>query len=344
MKIKWGVIGCGGIADRRTIPGIMLSENSSLEIVMDLNGGLCKTVGEKYGVKYTTDIDEVLKSDVDAVYIATPVFCHKEQAIKAARAKKHILLEKPMGLTCEEAEEIMDVCRSEGVKLTVGLMMRYHAHHAEIKRLIEQGTIGDIVSMRAQFTCWYPDIDGVWRQNKKLSGGGALMDLGVHCIDLLNFISGDVPKSVSAVCSTQTFSYNVDDTASVIMKMAKGAHAFVDVNFNIPDDATAGKLEFYGTRGSIISTATLAQEETGKTTVTISEPGGYDAMQNRTELKSYELAPGGDNIYKKEIDAFTDAIVNDKPVVIKPEEALLVQRTCEAAYESSETGKRVDLK
>ena len=67
-------------------------------------------------------------------------------------------------------------------------------------------------------------------------------------------------------------------------------------------------------------------------------------MQNRTELKSYELAPGGDNIYKKEIDAFTDAIVNDKPVVIKPEEALLVQRACEAAYESSETGKRIDLK
>ena len=94
MKIKWGVIGCGGIADRRTIPGMMLADNAELIAVMDANMQVATTVKEKYHAKHAFDnIDELLELDeIDAVYIASPVFCHKEQAIAAAKAKKHILL------------------------------------------------------------------------------------------------------------------------------------------------------------------------------------------------------------------------------------------------------------
>ncbi|MBP3664782.1 MAG: Gfo/Idh/MocA family oxidoreductase, partial [Tyzzerella sp.] len=96
MKIKWGVIGCGGIADRRTLPGMMLADNAELIAVMDANGEVAEKVREKYGAKYAFDnYEELLAIDeIQAVYIASPVFCHKEQAFAAAKAKKHILLEK----------------------------------------------------------------------------------------------------------------------------------------------------------------------------------------------------------------------------------------------------------
>ena len=104
-KVKWGVIGCGGIADRRTIPGMMLADNAELVAVMDVNAELAAQCKDKYSAKYIfTDEASLLALDeVEAVYIASPVFCHKKQAMAAADAGKHILLEKPVGLTVEEA-------------------------------------------------------------------------------------------------------------------------------------------------------------------------------------------------------------------------------------------------
>ena len=97
-KVKWGVIGCGGIADRRTLPGMMLADNAELVAVMDANMAAAENCKEKYGAKYAFDnVEELLAIDeIQAVYIASPVFCHKEQAFAAADAKKDILIEKPI--------------------------------------------------------------------------------------------------------------------------------------------------------------------------------------------------------------------------------------------------------
>ena len=345
MKIKWGVIGCGGIAYRRTIPGMMLSENSELVAVMDTNFEAAQKVKEEFGAKYAfATVEEVLAlEEIDAVYIATPVFCHKAQAIAAADAKKHILLEKPMGLTVADSVEIAEYCKAKGVKLGVGLMMRFSAYHQKIKALIAEGAIGEIVSMRAQFTCWYPEIEGSWRQTKKYGGGGALMDLGVHCIDLLMYLSGMKVCGLNAICDTQTFKYEVDDSASLVMKMENGAHAYVDVNFNIPDDAAQARLEFYGTKGSIIADGTLAQEEVGTVKVTLSDPAGYDAFQKRGELNSYMLEGASGNMYTKEIETLSDAIINNKTPLITAEQGIFVQKITEAAYEASASGNFINL-
>jgi len=345
LKIKWGVIGCGGIAYRRTIPGMMLSENSELVAVMDTNFEAAQKVKEEFGAKYAfATVEEVLAlEEIDAVYIATPVFCHKAQAIAAADAKKHILLEKPMGLTVADSVEIAEYCKAKGVKLGVGLMMRFSAYHQKIKALIAEGAIGEIVSMRAQFTCWYPEIEGSWRQTKKYGGGGALMDLGVHCIDLLMYLSGMKVCGLNAICDTQTFKYEVDDSASLVMKMENGAHAYVDVNFNIPDDAAQARLEFYGTKGSIIADGTLAQEEVGTVKVTLSDPAGYDAFQKRGELNSYMLEGASGNMYTKEIETLSDAIINNKTPLITAEQGIFVQKITEAAYEASASGNFINL-
>ncbi len=335
MKLKWGIIGCGGIADRRTLPGMMLSDTSECYAVMDASPKAAEACREKYGAKVaTTDYNEILAlPEVDCVYIASPVFCHKEQALAAAKAKKHILLEKPLGLTTEESFEIIEACEENGVKLGVGFMMRYHAYHKAIKEVIANGTIGDIVSMRAQFTCWYPDIAGAWRQDKKLSGGGAFVDLGVHCIDLLQYISGLEAVEVTGFTATQTFKYNVDDSTAIVMRMNNGALGIVDVNFNIPDSAANNPLEFYGTKGSIIAVGTLGQEEGGTVKIlACPDAGGYDAQQSRSTVVPVELKVDFGNMYTKEIDAFANAVINDTEPPVNGRNTLSVQKIINTVY------------
>ena len=335
MKLKWGIIGCGGIAYRRTLPGMMLSNNSEPYAVMDADLSVAKRVQEKYGAKYAFDrYEDILAlKEVDAVYIASPVFCHREQALAAAKAGKHILLEKPIGLTLAESEEIVLACRDAGVKLGVGFMMRYHAYHQAMRNLIASDAIGDIVSMRAQFTCWYPEIENAWRQKKQLSGGGALVDLGVHCIDLLQYISGLNAMECFGVAQTQTFSYDVDDSASVVLKMENGALAYVDCNFNIPDAAAKCPLEFYGTNGSIIAPGTLSQEEGGNVEVlACPKVSGYDAMQDRSLVEPIHLDVTFGNMYTKEIEAFANAVLTDSEPPVNGENTLLVHRIIDAVY------------
>lgn len=348
MKIKWGVIGCGGIADRRTLPGMMLSESVEIVAVMDANIEAAEKCKEKYGAKYAFDnFEDVLSiSEIEAVYIASPVFFHKEQAIKAAKAKKHILLEKPVALTVSDAEEIKKVCEENDVKISIGFLMRFHGYHQKIKEIIAEGKIGEIVSMRGQFTCWYPDIEGAWRQKKELSGGGALVDMGIHVIDLMHYISGLKAVEVAAFNQTQTFGYEVDDSSNLIMKMDNGSVAYVDSNFNIPDAASVAKLEIYGTKGSIVATGTLAQDEVGEVKILISDDNlEYDANQQRGELVpvSLEGTPLG-NMYTKEVDGLCSAIVNKTDVPVSIESAIYDQKVIEAAYKSSEDKVFVSVK
>lgn len=333
-KVKWGVIGCGGIADRRTIPGMMLAANAELVAVMDANLAAAERVKEKYGAAYAFDRYEDLLAckEIDAVYIASPVFAHKEQAYAAANEKKHILLEKPLGVTLEDSLAIIEHCEAQGVKLGAGFMMRFHAYHQAIKKLIAAGKIGEIVSMRAQFSCWYPKMENCWRQDKALSGGGALMDMGIHCIDLLQYISGLSAVECMGYAHNQIFGYNADDSASVIMKMNNGALAYVDSNFNIPDSAARNPLEFYGTKGSILALGTLAQEETGTVEILSCDGGDYDAQQNRSLVKSETLTVEFGNMYTKEIEAFSDAILQNTEPPVSGRNTLSVQKVIDAVY------------
>ena len=338
MKIKWGVIGCGGIADRRTLPGMMLAENAELIAVMDTNFSAAQACKEKYGAKYAFDnVDELLAlEEIQVVYIATPVFCHKAQAFAAAKAKKDILIEKPVGLTSEEALEIAEFCKAEGVKLGVGFMMRFHAYHQKMKELIQSGAIGEVVSARSQLTCWYPEMDNCWRQERKLSGGGAMMDMAIHCIDLIRYISGQEVVEAAGLVGNQIFKYNVEDAGGVIMRLANGAVAYVDANFNIPDAAAKCKMEFYGTKGSIFAQGTVSQVEGGEMEVLCTgDAMGYDAAQNRDEVMPLDIQVEFGNMYTKEIEAFGRAVAGEGEIPVTAEDAIRSQKVVEAAYASN---------
>lgn len=346
MKIRWGVIGAGGIADRRTIPGMMLADNAELVAVMEINMELAEKIRAKYNAARAYDnVDDILADkDIDAVYIASPVTTHKEQAIKAARAKKHILLEKPLTLASEDGWEIVKVCKEEGVLLATGFMMRYHAYHQKMKEIVQSGKLGKIVTCRGQLTCWYPDIPGAWRQNKSLSGGGSLMDMGVHCIDLIQYITGSKGTKVAAMTGTKAFNYEVEDSASMIFELDNGAFAYVDAYFNIPDAAARCRLEIYGTKGSMLAEGTIGQVEGGKLEVIISDDSlGYNAQQNRSNDEKVDINVEFGNMYAKEIESFGRSINEGLPVQVPAEDALQVQKMIEAAYESSATGRFISL-
>lgn len=336
-KIKWGVIGCGGIADRRTIPGMVLAENAELVAVMDKDPDRTEQVRQKYNVKYAyTDEKELLQqADIDAVYIATPVFCHKEQVFLAADAGKHILLEKPMGVTTEEAAEMLAYCEKKGVKLGVGFMMRFHAVHQRIKEEIKKGALGEIVSAYAKFNCWSPVLPVKWRQTKTFSGGGAMMDMGIHCIDLLQYFTDMKAKEVVGLSGNQIFTYpDTEDTATALMRMENGALFTVEANFNIPDSIGGCKFEIYGTKGSLVAEGTVGQVESGRVVLT---------QQNENQAVSETLDYISGNMYTKEIEAFSKAILEESQVPVTASEAIYNQKIVEAVYESQESGKRISL-
>lgn len=335
-RINWGVIGCGGIADRRTIPGLLLAGNASCVAVMDKNPEAARRVSEKYQIgKVFTDEKELLaQSEIDAVYIATPVFCHKEQVFAAADAGKHVLVEKPMGVTVEEAQEMADYCNQKDILLGVGFMMRLHDAHRRIKEEIKKGTIGEIVSAYAKFNCWSPVSTVKWRQTKAYSGGGAMMDMGIHCIDLLQHMTGMHAKEVVAMSGNQVFQYpDTEDAATAIMRMENGALFCVEANFNIPE--TVGcKFEIFGTKGSIAATGSINQIEVGTVNVTTGD-------DENAESKLLDYTPG--NMYTKEIEAFSQAILEKTQPPITAAEGIFNQKIVEAIYESQASGKRIIL-
>ena len=147
-KLRWGVIGAGGIADRRTIPGMMLANNAELIAVMEINMELAEKLRAKWNAKraYDNEADLLADPEIDAVYIASPVGLHARQAKMAADAGKHILIEKPLAMTSEEGQEVIDYCEKKGVKIAAGLMMRFGSYVQAMKKAVAEGKIGKAVS------------------------------------------------------------------------------------------------------------------------------------------------------------------------------------------------------
>lgn len=340
MAIKIGVIGAGGIARRRTIPeGILPSEKVELVAVMSPRSA--EEVASQFGVKkaYKNDREIIADPGIEALYIASPVYLHCEQVIASLEAGKHVLCEKPLGMNVSECIQMKESAEKKGLVLAIDFMMRFHSCHQKAKELIKSGTIGQPVLGRAQLTCWYPPMEGAWRQVPGQGGGGALMDMGIHCIDLLRFFFGECSE-VFAFTDTITHNYPVDDSATLLLKFQNGAQGIVDSNFNIPDASAQNFLELYGTHGAIFARGTIGQSSTGKLTVISESQTTYSAQQERRPGEPLQIEPEPVNIYKAIIDYFADCIEGRAEPNI--EDAIKDQQITMSAYESSK--KRVSIR
>ncbi len=335
--MKWCIIGAGGIADRRTIPAILKDPESEIAAVMDRVPAVAEKIGDKYGVKWYTDEKKMLEEcECDAVYIGTPVSCHEEQAYAALEKGRNVFMEKPITISSAAGEKLVNAFKKKGKQITIGYMMKYHNLHEKTKRMLAGGRIGQVVDIRAQFSCWYPDIAGAWRQKKALGGGGAAMDLGVHAIELIEFLLGEKIVEVKSFYNTSTFSYEVEDSAVILFRTESGVKGHIDVNFNIPDVASESKLELYGTDGYIILKGTLGQEETGEMSYLYAPQGAYDAQQSRTVAKPRKYRGKGSDLYLKQIENFIKTVKSGKNEYKFADEAVHVQKIIEKIYKDDE--------
>ena len=247
--LKWGIIGAGSVAQRRVIPTMKSLKGHGVSALMVRDMERAQTLATQFDVNGAYDqVDGVIQdADVNAVYVSSPVNLHHEHVLAVAQAGKHVLCEKPMAMDVGQCEEMIAVCEKAGVHLQVCFVLRGWEIYQRIQSLIASDQFGKIVEIRAHLVKWGPDQSG-WRVDPEQSGGGVLMDMGAHYLDLFRFLVGDFAQ-VSYMGSSDAFEWEVEDTAFVTAKFKNGAHGMMGLSFAVPHNGNV--LEIYGTEGSL---------------------------------------------------------------------------------------------
>ena len=247
-KLKWGVIGCGRFTENSFIPTIKLLRKSSIESVFSSDAKRAKFISEKFGIpNYFSDLDEFLKSDIEAVYIGSANINHYEQVLKTARAGKHILCDKPISITSIQAEEMVKVCKESDVQFAVNYTYRFHPLILKAKEFLERQLLGKLVSISVNYNTDFPPGNN-FRFKKELSGGGALRDIGTHMIDLLRFFGGEI-SSIDGIIDDIIYKSEVDDFSAGIVKFEKSGYGYFNVSFN--NKKAFNRIEILGHKGAL---------------------------------------------------------------------------------------------
>jgi len=225
--LKIAVLGCGKIAERCTVPNLINLKGVATPVLCDKNISQALRLERIFKLdnpKIYTDYKAMIKQEkLDAVIINSPTFLHEEMALYAANAGLHIMIEKPIALTLASARRIIKSAEKNKVILMVEQSQRFDPVHQKAKALLDKGILGDITEVHGRIGHAGPQYwakSSSWFYNKKLSGGGALMDLGIHIIDLLRWFSGKEVKEVSANLATLRKKLPVENNANVLLKFA----------------------------------------------------------------------------------------------------------------------------
>ncbi|XJZ27786.1 Gfo/Idh/MocA family protein [Bacillota bacterium Lsc_1132] len=228
-KLKIGVIGCGSIAQHRHLPEYKANPNVEIVAVCDINEARAKEIAEQYGAAAYTSYEQLVKdSGVDAVSVCTPNYLHAPISICALQAGKHVLCEKPMATSSEEAEAMIQAAKENGKKLMIGHNQRFVPSHQKARQLIQSGEIGKIYSFRTAFGHGGPEnwsVEGIegWFFQKEKAFVGAMGDLGVHKADLLRYVLGEEITEVGSFVETSAKDFaTVDDSAVCVLKTESG--------------------------------------------------------------------------------------------------------------------------
>ncbi|MCM3217832.1 Gfo/Idh/MocA family oxidoreductase [Niallia taxi] len=227
--LKIGVIGCGSIAQHRHLQEYSWNKAVEIVAVCDINEERAIEIGKEYSAKAYTDYKELLADkDIDAVSVCTPNYLHAPISIDALNAGKHVLCEKPMATSSEEAAQMIEAAKKNGKKLMIGHNQRFVKSHQKARELIKSGEVGKIYSFRSAFGHGGPEqwsVDGKesWFFQKEKAFIGAMGDLGVHKTDLLRYVLGEEFVEVGAFVETNAKDFaDVDDNAVCVLKTESG--------------------------------------------------------------------------------------------------------------------------
>ena len=249
-EIKFAIIGCGTIGDVHA-RAIMELDGAVLAAVCDFSPERAKEFAARYGTLAYSDYDELLKNEeIDVISICTPSGLHAKQAIAALSANKHVLLEKPMALNSKDAYSIVKSAKKSNKILSVVFQARYTEGAKRLKSIIENGELGDIILCDMYMKYWRDEEYfkvSKWRGTFAMDGGGALMNQGIHGIDLLHYLLGK-PKLISAKVKTLSHNIETEDTAVAAVEYPCGALGIIEAATSTPP-GFGRRIEINGTRG-----------------------------------------------------------------------------------------------
>lgn len=259
-KIRWGIIGCGDVTEKKSGPAFSRADGSELAAVMRRDAAKAEDYARRHGVPrwYSDAYQLIADKDVDAVYIATPPAFHLEYTVKAARAGKPVYVEKPMSLNSGECEQMIAVCREHKVPLFVAYYRRALPKFLKIKELVDAGTIGDIRAVQVVLhTAADPrDFDfrdagtksGHWRVDPSVSGGGYFMDMATHTIDFLDYLLGPM-EEVCGTAANQAGLYPAEDSVAAAFRFRSGVSGTGSWSFTVYENRDVTTLS--GTLGTL---------------------------------------------------------------------------------------------
>jgi predicted dehydrogenase len=329
-KLGFALVGLGSLSTNQIAPALQKTKHCRLAGIV--TGTPAKAVKWKaqYGIpdksiyNYDTMARMADNRDIDVVYVVTPNALHARDTIKAARAGKHILCEKPMEVSTEKCQQMIDEVKRAGRQLAIGYRCRFEPHHLAMLRIAQQKELGDVRLIESAFGFSIGDPTQ-WRLSKALAGGGPLMDVGIYAIQSAEMIAGAYPIAVSAMTNkTDPVKFkDVEESMTYELKFPNGISASCTTTYKVNG---MNRTTAYADNGSFGLTPAF----------------NYDGNKGwRSDNKPLE-APEVDQ-FATEMDNFADCIINNRPTSVPGEMGLRDVRTMMALYEAARTGRTVTL-
>jgi predicted dehydrogenase len=318
-ELRWGVLSTAGIAREKVIPGIQRADRCRVVAIASRDASRAAQVAQEVGIPTAHGSYEALLGDpnVDAVYIPLPNHLHAEWAIAAARAGKHVLCEKPLALTSDDAERMVEVAEAEGVQLMEALMYRLHPSWLAVRELVASGRIGRLVAVQSWFSYFNDDPADI--RNIQAVGGGALYDIGCYGVNLSRMLFGAEPIRVEASILRDPKS-GVDILAAGLLEFEDGVATF-SCSTRAEDDQ---RVHVYGTDGRISIGIPFNIPPDRPTHIYLTH-GGDPPVNPATETITFEAA----DPYSVEAALFASAILDGGPTPLPPRDAVANLRVIE---------------
>lgn len=346
MAIGFGMIGCGMISrfHHRALQDV---RGAKLVACCDRNPESAKRLADEVGIEpYATLAEMLADPAVDAVSIGTPSGAHMEPAVEAAKAGKHVIVEKPLEITLKRCDKVIAACEKNGVKLATIFPSRFHDAPKKLKKAIDAGRFGR-VTLGDAYIKWFRSQEyydsGAWRGTWKLDGGGALMNQAIHTVDLLQWLMGDVTE-ISALTDTLAHErIEVEDVAVATLRFASGALGVIEAT-TAAYPGYLKRVEVHGSTGSAsIEEEDIKSWDFAKSRA--SDKAIHEAMAKRKSGGGGASDPSaiGHHGHAMQFADFVKAIKNDGTPAVDGHEGRKAVEIILAIYKSSQSGKPVKL-
>lgn len=327
------MIGTGRHADRFVAPAIRHSARGELVAVYSRDLGRAKKFAQRHACPSGYDSLDAFLNDprVDAVFVSSPNHVHKEQVIRAAQARKHVLCEKPLALTVEDCRAMINACESAGIRLGVGFHLRHNPAHVAAKEFVSKGELGEILFAQVQYmhVMGGEGAEGsvAWRRDPKIAGGGSFMGTGVHAVDLLRFVLQREITHVSAVADRGWYDNGLERIIQVSLLMDR----------HLVGSISSGAMRYPSNDLALYGSSAMLRCQG-----TIGNYGG-----GRLELVSDQGARATDfdrcDVYEREVDAFAQSVSEGSRPNASGEDGLRVTQATVAIYDSLRRQHLVEL-